>query len=94
MCVETGKTVVAAIDVLKEHGVLEKKIFLITLFTTPTGMTVLLHTQVYILVNGWYLLVCAGIRAVLNKFPGITLLTSELCSFCPTHFGNVYFGSA
>jgi uracil phosphoribosyltransferase len=66
---ETGKTVVAAIDVLKEHGVLESKIFLITLFTTPLG-----------------------IRTVLNKYPNITLLTTELYAFCPTHFGNFYFG--
>ena len=32
---ETGATVKTAITVLKEHGVQEKNIFLVTLFSTP-----------------------------------------------------------
>jgi uracil phosphoribosyltransferase len=67
---ETGATVKAAIEVLKEHGVDEKLIVFVNLFASYKG-----------------------IQSLLSKYPGITMLTSEVHEFCPSHFGQKYFGS-
>lgn len=42
---ETGATVKAAITVLKDHGVSEKNIFLVTLFSTPKAAVNLLTSH-------------------------------------------------
>lgn len=67
---ETGATVSTALQVLKEHGVVEQRIILVTLFTTPLA-----------------------VKNILNKFPNVKMLTSEVHRVCPTHFGLKYFGS-
>ncbi len=45
---ETGATVKAAINVLKDNYVDEKNIFLVTLFTTPRGANNVLTSHPYI----------------------------------------------
>ena len=67
---ETGATVSTALSVLKEHGVKEEKVYLVTLYATPKA-----------------------VKMVLEAFPGITLLTSEVHTCSPSHFGQKYFGS-
>jgi len=48
--VATGKSVVKALQVLKEHNVDGKKVIVLTLFATPDSkLTSLLH----ILIQGW-----------------------------------------
>uniref|UniRef100_T1JCD0 Uracil phosphoribosyltransferase homolog n=1 Tax=Strigamia maritima TaxID=126957 RepID=T1JCD0_STRMM len=66
----TGNTVITAVKVLKEHGVTENNIILLTLFCTPFGA-----------------------KAIVTEYPGLTILTSEIHSIAPNHFGQKYFGT-
>ena len=66
----TGNTVVKAVNVLKDHKVLESNIILLNLFCTPQAVS-----------------------TVTNTFPRIKILTSEVHSIAPNHFGTKYFGT-
>ncbi|XP_033125694.1 uracil phosphoribosyltransferase homolog [Anneissia japonica] len=66
----SGNTVIQAVRVLREHGVKDCNIILLTLFCTPHG-----------------------VRAVINKARDITILTSEVHTTTPNHFGTKYFGT-
>ena len=37
LCLETGATVITALGILKDHGVSESNVVLVTLFSTPRG---------------------------------------------------------
>ena len=41
----TGNTVLKAIEILCEYGVLDEKIILLTLFTTPQGLNAIIHSH-------------------------------------------------
>ncbi|CAH1389316.1 unnamed protein product [Nezara viridula] len=66
----TGNTVIKAVNVLKEHHVLEENIILSNLFCTPFAA-----------------------KAIVQTFPQMTILTSELHHVAPNHFGQKYFGT-
>lgn len=66
----TGNTAKTAVNVLKEHNVLEENIILSNIFSTP-----------------------ASVKSLLSAFPKLTILTSELHSTAPNHFGQKYFGT-
>ncbi|XP_028839711.1 uracil phosphoribosyltransferase homolog [Denticeps clupeoides] len=66
----TGNTVIEAVRVLREHGLLAKHIILLSLFSTPHGA-----------------------RSIVQEFPDITILTTEVHPVAPTHFGQRYFGT-
>ncbi|EDO44681.1 predicted protein [Nematostella vectensis] len=66
----TGATVIAALNVLIEHEVKEENIIILTVFATPEG-----------------------VEAVLNQFPALTVLTSEVHTDCLVQFGEKYFGT-
>jgi uracil phosphoribosyltransferase len=67
---ESGATAKEALNILKEHGVREEKVHVISLFATPRS-----------------------VRSLLQDYPGVTILTSELHPCSPSHFGVTYFGS-
>lgn len=66
----TGDSIVKAIEVLLNNHVQEKKIVVLTVFTTPQG-----------------------VKFVLNRFPEVRVVTSEVDQSAPTHFGHHYFGT-
>ncbi|KAG7283125.1 hypothetical protein CRUP_033071 [Coryphaenoides rupestris] len=66
----TGNTVIEAVKVLIEHGVLPRHIILLSLFSTPHGA-----------------------KSIIQEFPDITILTTEVHPVAPTHFGQRYFGT-
>ncbi|KAG7464935.1 hypothetical protein MATL_G00170770 [Megalops atlanticus] len=66
----TGNTVIEAVRVLIEHGLLPKHIILLSLFSTPHGA-----------------------KSIIQEFPDITILTTEVHPVAPTHFGQKYFGT-
>uniref|UniRef100_A0A8C1GVN8 Uracil phosphoribosyltransferase homolog n=1 Tax=Cyprinus carpio TaxID=7962 RepID=A0A8C1GVN8_CYPCA len=66
----TGNTVIEAVRVLNEHGLLAKHIILLSLFSTPHGA-----------------------QSIVQEFPDITILTTEVHAVAPTHFGQRYFGT-
>uniref|UniRef100_A0A3Q2YNM4 Uracil phosphoribosyltransferase homolog n=2 Tax=Hippocampus comes TaxID=109280 RepID=A0A3Q2YNM4_HIPCM len=66
----TGNTVIEAVKVLIEHGVLPKHIILLSLFSTPHGA-----------------------KSIIQEFPDITILATEVHPVAPTHFGQRYFGT-
>ncbi|KAK7108723.1 uracil phosphoribosyltransferase homolog [Littorina saxatilis] len=66
----TGNTVVKAVNVLQEHYVNEKNIILLNLFCTPQA-----------------------VKQIQTKFPGLTIVTTEIHHVTPNHFGQKYFGT-
>ena len=44
-------------------------------------------------VIGAELLYILGAKYLLKRFPDVTMLTSEVHEFCPSHFGQKYFGA-
>ncbi|XP_047013020.1 uracil phosphoribosyltransferase homolog isoform X2 [Ictalurus punctatus] len=66
----SGNAVVEAVRVLIDHGVQASRIILLSLFSTPHGVT-----------------------SIVQEFPEITILTTEVHSVAPTHFGEKYFGT-
>lgn len=35
----------------------------------------------------------SAVESLTSEFPGMTLLTSEVCPIAPNHFGQKYFGT-
>jgi len=66
----SGSTVLKAVEVLNNHGVIDENIILLTLFITPSGAA-----------------------AISSSHPKIRILSTEIDSVSPTHFGRRYFGT-
>lgn len=66
----SGNTVIKAVQVLKDHYVKEENIILLNLFVTPQAA-----------------------KSLVNKFPYMKVLTSEVHPVTPNHFGMKYFGT-
>ncbi|CAB3407698.1 unnamed protein product [Caenorhabditis bovis] len=66
----SGTTVCKAIEVLKDAGVRDGSIYLVSLFISPIGL-----------------------KNITNKFPGITVVASDITSLYPNHFSTKYFGA-
>ena len=86
---ETGATVQTAIKVLKEHGVKESNIVFVNLFSSYEGQ----YYPTFIIITVFVAAIFLGAQNLLTKFPNLTMLTSEVHEFCPSHFGFKYFGS-
>ncbi|XP_045644401.1 uracil phosphoribosyltransferase homolog isoform X1 [Ursus americanus] len=76
----TGNTVIEAVKVLIEHGVQPSVIILLSLFSTP-------HGECSMTGHG------LGAKSIIQEFPEITILTTEVHPVAPTHFGQKYFGT-
>nr|XP_035964775.1 uracil phosphoribosyltransferase homolog isoform X2 [Halichoerus grypus]XP_035964776.1 uracil phosphoribosyltransferase homolog isoform X2 [Halichoerus grypus] len=80
----TGNTVIEAVKVLIEHGVQPSVIILLSLFSTPRGEFSMTGAPDE---HG------LGAKSIIQEFPEITILTTEVHPVAPTHFGQKYFGT-
>ncbi|KAB0388865.1 hypothetical protein E2I00_013132 [Balaenoptera physalus] len=94
----TGNTVIEAVKVLIEHGVQPSVIILLSLFSTPHGEFMLWMVMGCNVIkkfrhNDNSLLFFEGAKSIIQEFPEITILTTEVHPVAPTHFGQKYFGT-
>ncbi|NWW74113.1 UPP phosphoribosyltransferase, partial [Climacteris rufus] len=75
-----GNTVTEAVKVLVEHPVQPSVIILLSLLSTLMASSDLCCLS-------------QGAKSIIQEFPEITILTTEVHPVAPTHFGQKYFGT-
>ncbi|OPJ89751.1 uracil phosphoribosyltransferase-like protein [Patagioenas fasciata monilis] len=89
----TGNTVIEAVKVLVEHGVQPSVTILLSLFSTPHNDSRPLPSLQSVIILLSLFSTPHGAKSIIQEFPEITILTTEVHPVAPTHFGQKYFGT-